>query len=59
MKQIFLFAAIIGAIASLYYLYQRQLGAIPFFLLAIFFFALAMSQLSKKAEKGAKEEDDQ
>ncbi|MDZ5471781.1 hypothetical protein SM124_08475 [Bacillus sp. 31A1R] len=56
MKQIFLFAAIVGAVASLYYLYQWQLGAIPFFLLAIFFFSLAMMQLKRHAKKNDDQE---
>ncbi|MFE8701881.1 hypothetical protein ACFYKX_14870 [Cytobacillus sp. FJAT-54145] len=47
MKQIFIFAGIVGFIGFMYFLYQHQLGAIPFFLLSIFFFALARGQLSK------------
>jgi hypothetical protein len=51
-----LFLTIAGAAAALgimYYLYLRQLGAISFFLLAIFFFMLAVSQFKGKAGKKA------
>jgi membrane protein implicated in regulation of membrane protease activity len=37
---------------ALYYLYQRQLGAISFFILSIFFFYLAYAQLSKGKKAG-------
>jgi membrane protein implicated in regulation of membrane protease activity len=44
-------AAIIAA--ALYYLYQRQLGAISFFVLSIFFCYLAYTQLRKRKKKHA------
>ncbi|PLR76824.1 hypothetical protein CU633_13835 [Bacillus sp. V3-13] len=51
MRQFFLIASFIGALAALYYLYQRQLGAISFFLLSIFFFSLAVNQLSRQPDQ--------
>jgi hypothetical protein len=41
MKKILLYAAILGAAAGVYFLYGKQLGAIAFFLLAIYFAWLA------------------
>ncbi len=38
-----------------YYLYQRQLGAIAFLLLSIYFFIQAYIQLSKKTEENVGE----
>ncbi|MEH7125562.1 hypothetical protein V7122_10390 [Bacillus sp. JJ1532] len=58
MKRIFVFAAIMGICIGFYYLYQKQLGAIPFFLISIFFFSLAYSQLSQKTKDSAKNEKD-
>ncbi|WP_245917554.1 MULTISPECIES: hypothetical protein [Bacillus] len=51
MRQFFLIASFVGALAALYYLYQRQLGAISFFLLSIFFFSLAVNQLSRQPDQ--------
>lgn len=48
LRLVLLTAGAATAAAATYYLYQRQLGAIPFFLLSIFFFYLAYTQLSKK-----------
>ncbi|WP_141769949.1 hypothetical protein [Bacillus massilinigeriensis] len=36
-----------GALSVLYYLYQRQLGAISFFILSIYFFYLARKLMVK------------
>lgn len=58
MKRITIFTAIIGIIIGFYYLYQRQLGAIAFFLTSIYFFSLALSQLSKKTKNPVKNEKD-
>ncbi|PLR79773.1 hypothetical protein CVD25_16415 [Bacillus canaveralius] len=51
LRQFFLIASFVGALAALYYLYQRQLGAISFFLLSIFFFSLAVNQLSRQPDQ--------
>ncbi len=51
MKSFFTIAAVIGAAAGMYYLYQHQLGAISFFLLSVFFFSLAYSQLKDTPEQ--------
>jgi heme O synthase-like polyprenyltransferase len=40
------------AAAAMYYLYQRQLGAISFFILSIVFFLLAYGQLKKRKQPG-------
>ncbi|UII55772.1 hypothetical protein LS684_19445 [Cytobacillus spongiae] len=50
MRRIFFLASIVGGVGAVVYLYQRQLGAVPFFLLSIFFFALAVKQLSNRSE---------
>lgn len=47
LRQLYLTAGAMAAVAALYYLYQRQLGAISFFILSIFFFFLAFALLSK------------
>ncbi|MBS4190059.1 hypothetical protein KHA94_07560 [Bacillus sp. FJAT-49705] len=57
MKRIFMFAAIMGIVIGTYFLYQKQLGAIAFFLLSIYFFSLAYSQLSKKTHDGDEEKE--
>ncbi|WP_075983213.1 hypothetical protein [Bacillus massilinigeriensis] len=49
MKRLFLFAAFVGLIIATYYLYQRQLGAIGFLILSVFFFSLAWNQRFKYA----------
>ncbi|URM33262.1 hypothetical protein LLY41_01880 [Cytobacillus firmus] len=41
MKKIMLYAAILAAAAGVYFLYGKQLGAIAFFLLSIYFTWLA------------------
>jgi hypothetical protein len=41
MKKILLYAAILGAAAGVYFLYGKQLGAIAFYLLSIYFTWLA------------------
>jgi hypothetical protein len=51
LKSFFFIASFIGAVGALYYLYQRQLGAISFFILSIFFFSLAFNQLSKRQDE--------
>lgn len=55
LKQVFFIAGIVGAAAALFYLYQRQLGAISFFITSIYFFYLAFSQL-KKAKKDRRDD---
>ncbi|WP_174734757.1 hypothetical protein [Mesobacillus harenae] len=61
MKNILTYIIVIGIAAGLYYLYQRQLGAISFFILSVFFFALARHQLSKRTtpddENGSEKAD--
>jgi hypothetical protein len=47
LKHVLIIIATFGAIAGMYYLYQRQFGAISFFILSTFFFYLAYQQLSK------------
>ncbi|GAA2712254.1 hypothetical protein [Cytobacillus oceanisediminis] len=47
MKRIFLYAALVGAIAGVYFLYERQLGAIAFFLLSFYFTWLAYKQMDQ------------
>ncbi|WP_246017769.1 hypothetical protein [Mesobacillus subterraneus] len=46
-------AVAVMAAAALYYLYQRQLGAVSFFILSIVFFSLAYLQLSKRKRAGS------
>jgi membrane protein implicated in regulation of membrane protease activity len=53
LKKVFVTACAAAAGVVLYYLYQRQLGAVSFFLLSIFFFVLAMTQLSKRKKNQA------
>jgi membrane protein implicated in regulation of membrane protease activity len=50
---VLLFAGAVTLAGALYYLYQRQLGAISFFILSIFFFYLAYAQLSKRKKAGS------
>ena len=50
LKHFLMIVATLGAIAGMYYLYQRQLGAISFFILSTFFFYLAYHQLSKASK---------
>jgi membrane protein implicated in regulation of membrane protease activity len=42
------------AIAAMYYLYQRQLGAVSFFILSIVFFFMAYTQLKKRKSTGSR-----
>ncbi|WP_449620169.1 hypothetical protein [Robertmurraya sp. Marseille-Q9965] len=50
-RRIVLFLILIGILVTLFFLYQRQLGAISFYLLAIFFFTLAANQLWEPTKK--------
>lgn len=50
-KRIFIFAVIVAIVVGGYYLYQKQLGAIVFLLLSIYYFKKAYSQLFKKTKK--------
>ncbi|KOP71795.1 hypothetical protein ACFFHH_14120 [Cytobacillus solani] len=56
MKRIFVFIGLLGVCIGTVYLYQRQLGAIPFLLISIYFFILAYKQLSKKTNHSDDEE---
>lgn len=47
------------AVAAMYYLYQRQLGAISFFILSIVFFFLAYAQLKKRKRTGSRKVDNE
>ena len=47
------------AAAAMYYLYQRQLGAISFFILSIIFFFMAYGQLKKRKRTGSGKVDDE
>ena len=47
------------AAAAMYYLYQRQLGAISFFILSIVFFFLAYAQLKKRKRAGSTKADNE
>ncbi len=53
MKSVMFTAGAVLAAAAMYYLYQRQLGAIPFFILSIAFFFLAYGQLKKRKKTGS------
>ncbi|MDQ0269288.1 hypothetical protein [Cytobacillus purgationiresistens] len=54
MKLLFFAVAVIGFFIGFYFLYKSQLGAIPFFLLSLFFMWLAFFQV-KKAMREDKE----
>ncbi|MBP2242524.1 uncharacterized membrane protein YbaN (DUF454 family) [Cytobacillus eiseniae] len=56
MKRILIFVGMIVVMIGTFYLYQKQLGAIPFLLLSIYFFILAYKQLSKSADERIEEE---
>ncbi|KAB2333193.1 hypothetical protein F7731_16685 [Cytobacillus depressus] len=56
MRWILIVTATIAIVVGFFYLYQRQLGAIAFFLTSIYFFSLAYSLLSKKAKNSIKNE---
>lgn len=45
----------VGALAVSYYLYKRQLGAIPFFVLSFYFFKLAKKEFLRQPEQDVKE----
>ncbi|RTR33023.1 hypothetical protein EKG37_08145 [Robertmurraya yapensis] len=53
-RRVILFLILVGILITLYFLYKRQLGAISFYLLAIFFFTLAANQLSDPTRKKRK-----
>jgi uncharacterized membrane protein YbaN (DUF454 family) len=55
-KRLLTFVGLIGIVIAIIYLYQKQLGAIPFLLLSIYFFTLAYKQLSKKPKQTDEEE---
>lgn len=58
MRKIFMIAALVGVFAFIYFLYQRQLGSIGFFVLSIYFFSLAVNQMkSKPTEENKKGKD--
>ncbi|HYK71971.1 MAG TPA: hypothetical protein VEV44_02405 [Pseudoneobacillus sp.] len=48
MKQIIYFAAAIALGWGMYYLYQRQLGTVSFFILSILFFVFGFRMLSNR-----------
>jgi membrane protein implicated in regulation of membrane protease activity len=56
---VLLTAGAVMAAAAMYYLYQRQLGAISFFILSIVFFFLAFSQLKKRKRTGSRKGDNE
>jgi energy-converting hydrogenase Eha subunit C len=56
---VLLTAGAVMAVAAMYYLYQRQLGAISFFILSIVFFFLAFSQLKKRKRTGSRKADNE
>ncbi|MBT2683249.1 hypothetical protein [Bacillus sp. ISL-37] len=59
MRSVLLTAGAVMAVAAMYYLYQRQLGAISFFILSIVFFFLAFSQLKKRKRTGSRKADNE
>jgi membrane protein implicated in regulation of membrane protease activity len=56
---VLLTAGAVMAAAAMYYLYQRQLGAISFFILSIVFFFLAFAQLKKRKRTGSRKADNE
>ncbi|WP_404356690.1 hypothetical protein LG291_24070 [Cytobacillus firmus] len=48
MKKILLYIAILAAAAGVYFLYGKQLGAIAFFLLSIYFTWLAYKKWDRR-----------
>ncbi|GLB59093.1 hypothetical protein [Cytobacillus sp. NCCP-133] len=58
MKKILLYAALVGAIAGVYFLYERQLGAIPFFFLSFYFTWLAYKQMDRPMKSRARKRAD-
>jgi hypothetical protein len=56
-RSVLLTAGAVMAAAAMYYLYQRQLGAISFFILSILFFFLAFAQLKKRKGTGGRKAD--
>jgi membrane protein implicated in regulation of membrane protease activity len=56
---VLLTAGAVMAVAAMYYLYQRQLGAISFFILSIVFFFLAYAQLKKRKRTGSRKVDNE
>lgn len=57
MKSVLFTAGAVVAAATIYYLYQRELGAIPFYILAIAFFLLALGQWNSRRKAGKGEEE--
>ncbi|WML50480.1 hypothetical protein RCG23_12725 [Neobacillus sp. PS3-34] len=58
MKTIYIFLILIIFAWPLYYLYQLQLGAVSFLLLAIFFTVISVKELKKyKRERGIQDLD--
>ncbi|ALC88679.1 hypothetical protein AM500_01845 [Bacillus sp. FJAT-18017] len=55
-KTKYIIALLILSAWPLYYLYQHQLGAISFLLLAILFLMLALKELSMERERREREE---
>ncbi|MDQ0154335.1 hypothetical protein [Robertmurraya andreesenii] len=53
-RRVLTLVTIVLLAAGMYYLYQKQLGAISFFLLSIFFFSIAYNQLSSSSMKKLK-----
>ncbi|MDF1508245.1 hypothetical protein PZE06_08605 [Robertmurraya sp. DFI.2.37] len=54
-RRIIIFLTLSVILMTLVFLYERQLGAVSFFLLAIFFFTLAFDQLSDPSKKKRKQ----
>lgn len=57
MRSVLLTAGAVLAAAAMYYLYQLQLGAVPFFILSIVFFFMAYAQLKKRKRTDSGKED--
>ncbi|WP_043930089.1 hypothetical protein [Bacillus sp. EB01] len=55
-KTKYIIALLILSAWPLYYLYQHQLGAVSFLLLAILFLMLALKELSMERERREREE---
>ncbi|ESU34431.1 hypothetical protein G3A_01360 [Bacillus sp. 17376] len=59
MRSVLLTAGAVIAVAAMYYLYQRQLGAISFFILSIAFFFMAYAQLKKRKRNDSRKADNE
>jgi hypothetical protein len=55
LKRVLKYIVWVGVLVVTYYLYQQKLGAIPFFLLSIYFFIVAKKGLSKRSEQDVDE----